>query len=276
MGQPDGKTALRRFISLTLFGCVVLAGCDSKHSDDARNAEYAPAPSMAAPISGEMAKAGAMLAYEHQLDLKLPPALIAPHVTAVREACETAKFGACNVLNIDQDSTSAELVLRAAPAAIEPLVALAAKDGEMGRRVTSAEDLADAVADNSKRQQRLLSQQRRLDELAARQDISVTDLITLSGEQANIENELQSLAQAAAQNQRRLDTNRLTLRFTASGTAVRTSHLSDAFTGLLDKLIAGIADAVGGLSYALPFIILAFPVLLLWVWLWRRFIRRRG
>ena len=39
-----------------------------------------------------------------------------------------------------------------------------------------------------------------------------------------------------------------------------------------------LADAVAleRASYVLPFVILAFPVVWLWVGLWRRFVKRRG
>ena len=38
----------------------------------------------------------------------------------------------------------------------------------------------------------------------------------------------------------------------------------------------GTADALERASYVLPFVILAFPVVWLWVGLWRRFVKRRG
>ena len=256
MRHPDGKTSL-------LLMLLVLTGCSPKdHSE-------------ATVISGEQGKVGAQLAYEHELNLSLPVALLAPRMQATREACESARFGPCNILGIKQDSDGGQMVLRIAPAGVEPLVTMAAEGGKLGQRITTAEDLADAVADVQRRQERLLAQQQRLDELAKRKDITVGDLITLSKEQANIENDLQELAQAAAGQKRRLDTNRVTLNFSTSDGLQQQSRLSRMFSNLGENLVDGTADALERASYVLPFVILAFPVLWLWVWLWRKLVKRR-
>lgn len=193
-----------RSTALMLLAALLLGGCSPK--------EY----SESTPINGEQGRAGALLAYEHELSLAMPLALLAPRMQATRQACESAQFGACNILRIEENSDGGTIVLRIAPSGVEPLVKMVAEGGQLGRRITSAEDLADAVADVRRRQERLQAQQKRLDELAARKDITVGDLITLTKEQASIENELQELAQIAAGQQRRLDTNRVTLNFSPS------------------------------------------------------------
>ena len=264
MRHLDGNPSLLRNTVLILLAGLALGGCSPKtHSE-------------ATVISGEQGRAGAQLAYEHELSLSLPAALLAPRMQATREACESARFGACNILGIKEDSSGGEIVLRIAPAGVEPMVAMAAEGGKLGQRITTAEDLADAVADVRRRQERLLAQQQRLDELAKRKDITVGDLITLSKEQASIENELQELAQAAAGQQRRLDTNRVTLNFRASDGSQQQSRFSRMFSNLGDNLVNGTADALERVSYVLPFVILAFLVLWLWVWLWRKFVKRRA
>ncbi len=264
--QPDGKPASRHSLVLLLLASLSLAACSP--SDRSL--------SSASAVRGEQGQAGAMLAYEHELTLTLPLAQIAPRLAETRQACETARFGACNILRIEQSAERADITLRIAPTGVEPLVAMAGEGGELGQRVTSAEDLADAVADMQRQQERLRAQQARLDDLAKRRDISVSDLIALSKEQAGIENDLQALAQVAAGHQRRLDTNRVTLSFTPSDSSQRASNLREAFANLLDNLADGTAQAVEKASYTLPFLILAFPTLLLWVWLWRKFVRRRA
>ncbi|AKA25304.1 DUF4349 domain-containing protein [Pseudomonas chlororaphis] len=226
-------------------------------------------------IGGAQGKAGAQLAYEHELTLSLPSAQIADRLNATREACESAKFGACNILRLEQGERRAQAILRIVPDGVEPIVGLAAQGAEIGQRITSAEDLADAVADVQRQQERLKAQQQRLDQLAARKDITVSDLIVLSKEQASIENDLQALAQAAAGQQRRIDTNRLTLNFVPTDSSQRGSKLQRAFDNLLDNLAYGTAEALEKGSYVLPFLILTFPLVMIWVWLWRRFVRRR-
>ncbi|MBC2658839.1 DUF4349 domain-containing protein [Pseudomonas sp. MSSRFD41] len=261
--QDDHPRHLRR-LALALLGALALSACSPS---DPRSAGVA--------LGGAQGHAGAQLAYEHELTLSLPSEQIGPRLAQTREACEQAKFGACNILRLEQGQYRAQVVLRIVPGGVEPLVQQAAAGAELGERITSAEDLADAVADVQRQQQRLKAQQQRLDELAARKDISVGDLIALSKEQAGIENDLQALAQTAAGQQRRLDTNRLTLNFQPSDSGQRSSNLKRAFSNLLDNLADGTAEALEKGSYVLPFVILAFPLALLWVWLWRKFVRRR-
>ncbi|APC20935.1 uncharacterized protein DUF4349 [Pseudomonas protegens] len=264
MQHQDDHPAKFRRLALALFGALALSACSpSDHN------------SSAVALGGAQGKAGAQLAYEHELSLSLPAAQIGPRLAQTREACEKAQFGPCNILRLEQGKYRAQVTLRIVPDGVEPIVQQASQGAELGERITSAEDLADAVADVQRQQQRLKAQQQRLDELAARKDISVSDLIALSREQAGIENDLQALAQTAAGQQRRLDTNLLTLKFLPSDGVQRESSLKRAFSNLLDNLADGTAEALEKGSYVLPFVILAFPLVLLWVWLWRKFVRRR-
>ncbi|ROM29080.1 hypothetical protein BK645_08900 [Pseudomonas protegens] len=264
MQHQDDHPAKFRRLALPLFGALALSACSPGDHN-----------SSAVALGGAQGKAGAQLAYEHELSLSLPAAQIGPRLAQTREACEKAQFGPCNILRLEQGKYRAQVTLRIVPDGVEPIVQQASQGAELGERITSAEDLADAVADVQRQQQRLKAQQQRLDELAARKDISVSDLIALSREQAGIENDLQALAQTAAGQQRRLDTNLLTLKFLPSDGVQRESSLKRAFSNLLDNLADGTAEALEKGSYVLPFVILAFPLVLLWVWLWRKFVRRR-
>ena len=264
MQHQDDHPAKFRRLALALFGALALGACSPGDHN-----------SSAVALGGAQGKAGAQLAYEHELSLSLPAAQIGPRLAQTREACEKAQFGPCNILRLEQGKYRAQVTLRIVPDGVEPIVQQASQGAELGERITSAEDLADAVADVQRQQQRLKAQQQRLDELAARKDISVSDLIALSREQAGIENDLQALAQTAAGQQRRLDTNLLTLKFLPSDGVLRESSLKRAFSNLLDNLADGTAEALEKGSYVLPFVILAFPLVLLWVWLWRKFVRRR-
>jgi len=247
---------------LLLGALLALAGCSKK-------AEVA-----VLPLSGEKAKAGAMLAYEHRLHIKLPGAEIAGHLASARQACETARFGACNVLRIEQGEHDAELVVRIAPDGVEPMAKLAAQGGTVGLRQTTAEDLADAVNDNQRQRDLLEKHAQHLAELAGRKDIAVTDLIVLSHEQASVESQLQTLQAVAANQQRRLDTNRLELHFDDIDAYSRSGRFGNGFSSLLDQVTDGVTDALRMLGYGLPFLLLAFPLALLWRRLWRRFTQR--
>lgn len=249
-------------LALLLLGVLQAAtGCSKKQ-------EVSPAP-----VSGEQSKAGAMLAYEHTLRIKLPEAKIADRLAAARQACESNRFGACNILRIQQDEHLASLVVRIVPEGVEPMAKLASQGGAVGYRQTRAEDLADAVNDNRRQRDLLEKHARHLAELAARKDMAVADLIALSHEQASVESQLQLLQAVASNQQRRLDTNRLELDFGSSDRYTRGGRIGTGFSGLPDEVTDGVIDALGLLGYGLPFLILAFPLAMLWRRLWRRFTR---
>ena len=259
------RLASLRTILLALLLMPLLTACSKKQ-------EVTPQAS----IGGEKNKAGAALAYEHRLTLRLPSETIAPRLAEARAACESARFGECSVLRIEQSSWDAALIVRIVPAGVEPLVSLAAKGGEVGERETSAEDLAPAVADNQRQQNLLKAQQQRLDALAARKDLAVADLIALGKEQASVESQLQELERQSAGQQHRIATNLLTLRLRPLGADSRGAQLRESLKGVLDEFVDGLANAIQAISYGLPFVLLGFPLLLLWLWLWRRFARRRA
>jgi hypothetical protein len=224
---------------------------------------------------GETSAPTAMLAYEHRIDIKLPAEQIPQRLKAAREACATAQFGECHILNIDQNQYSSRLTVRVLPAGVEPLIALAGEAGNITSRHTSAEDLSRAVTDNRQQQAQLAAYAKRMDELSRRADITVADLITLAREQASVQQQREGLAQEATQQQRRIDTNLLTLNFSEANTNSTWRDFTDSLGNLLHKLLKGITDALSLVAYGLPFLLLLFPVLLLWRWAWRRFVGRK-
>lgn len=216
----------------------------------------APAP------GGETPKAGAMLAYEHSIYIELPSAEMPERLAAAREACDTGRFGVCNILRIEQDSRDkdSQLVMRLVPAGVEPLVKLAAQNGKITRRQTRADDLTDAVQDNRRKLALIDEFAKRLEELVRHKDMAASDLIELSRQRAQLQIDRESLQNAAAQYQRRIDTNLLTINFTTTS-----SH----------QLINGISDAFSAFAYCIPYLLLAFLIALAWRWIWRRGTRSR-
>ncbi|WP_158885405.1 DUF4349 domain-containing protein [Rhodanobacter sp. L36] len=228
-----------------------------------------------AAVTGEKQHAGSMLAYEHNVQLVLPAASITAQVELTRQACETARFGACNLLRLQWGGSSSVISLRIVPDGVAPLIKLAAQGGQVGQHTISADDLADAVGDNHRQQALLLAQQQRLSDIAARRDLGVADLITVGKEQADLENQLKALEGQAAGQQHRLDTNLVTLEFVPPDENSSGSRLRLSLSGMGDRLAEGTSDAMDMLGYGLPFLILAFPLLLLWRWLWRKVVRWR-
>lgn len=250
-----------------VFACslLLLASACSRQGADSTSGAAAP-KSESVALQGESNRAGNALAYAHEATIRMEGQAIAGRVAAVHKACMDGRFGACSVLAEEQgmgESPSGRLQMRATPAAIEPLVKMAADGAEIGQRSTQAEDLADAVRDNGLRQRRLASQHAKLSEFIERKDIKVEDLITLSQQLASLEAELQSVEQEAAQQRRRIETNLLTLHFEAVGVTRQSSEIRQAFRSLgstWDSSIGVLITVVGAL---LPFA--AFVAIVWWL-----------
>jgi hypothetical protein len=231
----------------------------------------ASAPKAAQGI-GARNRNGSQLAYAHEVRVRLDAARIAQGLAAVHEACVSARFGQCDVLEEELsagENPSGTLTVRAVPEAIDGLVGLAAKGGEVAQRSTTADDLADAVRDNGLRQQRLHLQHDKLGAILERKDLKVADLISVTERMAGIEAELQSLEQEAAQHARRIATNRLTLVFESAGLSASTSKVGKSFRDASSVLDASVAALVTIIGAALPFAV--FAGLVAWmVRVWRR------
>ncbi|KAF1054207.1 MAG: hypothetical protein GAK43_01004 [Stenotrophomonas maltophilia] len=250
-----------------------LLGCSGGHEGER-------AAAGAAAFQGEQAKAGSALAYEHQVGIRLPVERIDPQLSAAREACSSERFGPCDLLGIRQEGDerhrSAQLVVRIAPDAVEKMVALAASGGELQRRETRAEDLAQAVADTQRTRERLERQYQTLQSYQNRKDLSVADLLALAKELASVEEQLQVSSQTAAQQQRRITSNLLTLDFSSEYQRDgRWQRIAEAFGNSLDNLTEGTVNAVEVSATGLPLLIVLVIAALIVRALWRRVGRKR-
>lgn len=253
---------------LLVVALFAAAGC-AKKSVSAAGAD--------APIA-DQGKAGAFLAYEHTVRIGLDADAVAKQVDAVREACASERYGACSLLSAQVDSGTrigGEVAVRIVPAGVEPLVKLAAEGGAIRSSATRAEDLAQPIADNE-RQRSLLSHQRaKLEEFQSRKELAVADMLALARELAALETQIDAAEQESAQQQRRLETNHLTIQFLADNASTQESRVVASMKNLWASFNDGLADAVEYAGYLLPFVLLGFPLLLLLRWLWRRATRPR-
>lgn len=274
------QAAVAAAVLLALMGCArheageVAADASSLDRVQVSGERYA-AP---APAKALQAPEGTFLAYEHDVSVRLPGADIGKHVAAVRDACQQQRFGDCAVLEISEQgdpSPEGEITVRTAPAGVEPLVKLAGEGGEIASRSSSAEDLAQQVADTGRTRARLENEHARLLEYQRRGDLKMADLLTLSQRLAEIESGLQQAGQEAAQQKRRIDTQRLTISFSAVGTEQRRSELGQALSETGEIFTGSIAVVIRFIAGVLPPAILV--ALLVWVarlW-WRRRKRRK-
>lgn len=225
----------------------------------------------------QTASAGSFLAYEHALVFDTPIAQHAARLEAVRRACTASEFGACSVLEIQQSAapwSGTRFRLRAVPAAIDPLIQRAGDGDSPVQRESKAEDLADAVSDTAARQALLTRQREQLVAFSERRDLSASDLIALAQQMAGIEAELHQLSGTAAHQQRRLETNLLSIQWRDPDAH---QEKEQSISGLLDTFLMGWRDGLESvaeqLGYFLPLLLVAFPIALTWRWAWRRLTR---
>ncbi len=214
----------------------------------------------------------AMLAYEHEVDIRLEADKIALKVKAAKQACETGKFGACLVLGVSQSGgryPRASLSVRAEPKTIEPLIAAAGEGGDIGDRSTRAEDLAVAVRDNTLLRSRLSKQHARLLEFQGRSDLKVADVIALSEQLSKVEAELEAAEREGAIQKRRIETQLLTIAFAPHVGEAGRSEIAVAFGDsgrVMASSSAGVIRVVAGLLPVLLALALA-------IWVLRRLVR---
>lgn len=210
---------------------------------------------------------GALLAYEHDAQIALDADEIPERVRAARSACESAKFGACVVLNVQQnggDYPSAMLGMRIAPAGVEQMIALASDGARLGSRSTRAEDLAVVVRDNTVAKERLRKELARLQEFQQRRDLAVADMIALSRQLAETEAQLQATEQEGAQHRRRIDTQLLTLHFQPPGGESGRNEIGQALRDFGSTLAMGAAWTIRAAAFLIPLVLVVTIAWLAW------------
>jgi hypothetical protein len=216
----------------------------------------------------------AFLAYEHEVQIEIRADEMAPRLQALQADCQQAKFGACTVLGVSQsggDYPRANLKVRIAPAGVEPMIRSAGEGAKIGSRSTHAEDLAEVVADNRLQRSRLQKEHARLTEFQQRKDISVSDMIALSRQLSEIEAQAEGAERAGAQQQRRIDTQLLTVELATPGGQQGRSEIAQSVRDFGAILTTSIAWLIRATAALLP----VAALLALLVFVWRRWRRRK-
>ncbi|MCL2346515.1 MAG: DUF4349 domain-containing protein [Desulfobulbus sp.] len=247
-------------------GAIALTGCSQSETDGTRASAPSAPPQATTP--------GAYLAYEHNVSITLDAGEIPARLQAAQTACNEQTYGACNVLEVNQQGGNyprASLTVRIVPTGVEPMIAAASQGGEIGSRNTHAEDLAQAVHDNETLRNRLKKERESLLEFRQRRDLSVADMIALSQQLAQVDARMQSAEQEAAQHQRRIDTQKLTLNFQPPYRQDSSGEIRRALHAFGETLATGTAWTIHAVAFLIP---LALVFGALW-WVIRRLRRRK-
>lgn len=213
------------------------------------------------------------LAYEHTVAIVLPGEDIPARIDAMQQACFSQSVGECEVLDVHQqggEHPSGSIRMRVAPKGVDLLVHQASGGGEIAERTTSAQDLAEAVAQNTQRRTRLENEHARLLEFQAKPNVSLEDMLKLSERLADVEAQLDTTHQEAAQHQRRIAYPLLTVAFRPQGVEVGGSAIGEAVRDSVEIASVSTAGMIRLLAGMLPVAAVAWLAWMAW-----RFLRRR-
>jgi hypothetical protein len=249
---------------------LALAGCGQNHA--AADAGAGAAGAVASPE-------GAALAYEHDIDIQLEAAQIGPRVKQIADACQSARFGDCAVLQVGQqggDYPTGSIRVRIAPKGVEPIIGLAGQGGEVSSRNTHAEDLAQQVADTALTKARLEKEHERLLAYEDGKDVKMADLLVITQRLSEIEAGVEQANKDAAQQRRRIDTQLVTVQFhTPAGQRSR-SEIGEAVRESGAILTSSVAFLIRAVSALLPVAVVLWLLGWIGLTLWRRRKRRNA
>ncbi|MEO6383729.1 MAG: DUF4349 domain-containing protein [Thermomonas sp.] len=248
----------RQWILAAAMLALVACSSDKAETTGAESAAADSASPQAAPAPN-----GTFLAYEHSVVIKLAGRQIPARVTAIQASCFAQTFGDCAVLNVQQQGgefPSGRVTVRITPKGVEPLIAQAGNGGDISSRNLTAEDLAEAVRDNTLQRDRLEKEHARLLQFEDRPNLAIADMLTLSKQLAEIEAAIDASQREAAQQQHRIDTNLLTLAFEPTGTEAGRSDIGQAFRDSAQILATSTAWMIRAGAALIPLLIILFAV----------------
>jgi hypothetical protein len=246
-----------------LAALLLLAGCESGKSGFAA----APAEGLAPPPDGT-------LAIEHEVAIDLPDDEIDKAHQAVLEACTTDAERRCTVLESSVSHGEygmGSLRVRIRPAGVEPLIALAATFGEITRRTTKAEDLAKPILDTGKRLAMLEAYLEDLHRLRQQSRQEVDALIRVAAEIAKTQSEIDAAKAEQAQLRQRVDLQIVGIHFYSERRQSFWAPIGEAFRDFRINLGTGVAQAIAGIAFLLPWLVILIPLLFLLRRLWRKY-----
>jgi uncharacterized protein DUF4349 len=286
------RSQARTLITL-LFACLVASCQKSELGPNGRMGAPGVAP-VPAGVAGQVAQASApaiprtsdSLAYEHMVSIELSKVDIASRVLEVQNACVSSKEFGCTLLDISTEGRrgvpSGSIRMRLAPAGVDPIIAVAAKDGEIVTRNTHAEDLAQPIADTERELALMTTHRDRLFELQKRKDLNVDQLITVSKELATVQTQIDALGTQRANLRRRVDTDLLTINLSLPREeSSREQHpVRDALRSFTGQFWEGVGMVIDFIAYFLPWLLVIIPGLFLlrlfWRWMSRWIARREA
>ena len=255
-----------RLAFLVFLVAGALLGCSEKNASTAPVPEAEPAASAANPRR--------VMAYEHAVSLDVEAARVAAIHAATEAACRALVEEQCVVLESRLDTgdyTSATLKLRARPGGVRRLLTELATQGDVIHQSVKAEDLAAPIQDATRKLAMLEDYRSRLEALRVEAGGDVDALIKVNRELASVQGEIEALSGQQAHLLQRVETEILTVSLSSFASRSFWQPVSSALSSFGGDLAEGVATAITGTAYLVPWGI----VLVVLVWIGRKLLRRR-
>jgi VIT1/CCC1 family predicted Fe2+/Mn2+ transporter len=214
------------------------------------------------------------LAEEHSLTIDLHESNIATTFQAVVARCNEDIDNQCTVLDSELNNgiyVYASIRVRVKPDGIDSLVSIATSSGQQTGLSTHVEDLAKPVIDNEERTGMLRAYMEDLVNLKEQSKGNVEALIKVTSEMAETQLKLDSMAGDHAYLRQRIDLDILNIRLVSERERSFSAPLKNAIADFADDLSEGIASAISGFAYLLPWLFILVPLAFLIRFLWRKF-----
>ncbi len=213
------------------------------------------------------------LAYAHNIDIATAKdTLDRAHSTLV-EKCNSDETLGCTILYSDvsrSDYPSASLRLRVIPSAVEPLITLAGEVGVVRRNSTTVEDLAEPIRDTKGNIKKLRSHLTDLENLRTQSKSDIRALIAVTAEIAKVTSQLETALGQEAHLLERVELQILNINFSVDRRSSFFAPIGHALSEFSDDLSEGIAQAISGFAYLLPWLVVLIPLLMFVRFLWRK------
>jgi hypothetical protein len=257
-----------------LFVTTHLVACSSENA--VLTSRSGDATQFVAPESRQL-EANKYLAYRHSITIDIAENKLESSYNQVVNFCTKDTVFACTTLSSGLDKVkhmpsgkqmSADIRIRIKPQGVNPLIAVASKQGEMVHQSTYAEDLAKPIIDNNKRLKMLQAYQAKLLELETKAAKDIDALIKISSELSKTQSQLEQTAGKKAHFLKRTSMDVISIRFIVMKNRGFWSSISTALSTYSRNLSDGVAQTITATAYILPWLVLIICIVYLLRFLW--------
>jgi hypothetical protein len=273
--QGQGRLVVCRHpLSTFLLLAFTLVACTSRDSTDAeRHVDGTTAPAPGRGNSSEQQ----YLAYEHAVTVDIDEAALKPIYEKIHATCNTDKEIDCTVLDasITTDSyLSAKLRLRTKPEGVKKLIALVSASGRVSSQSTHVEDIAKPITDVAKRLTMLRDYQAKLLELQGKPTDDIDSLIKIVEKLAAVQADLERASGESAHLLTRVNLEMLNVSLSTRASLLFWAPIANSLGEFPGHLSRGMAAAIVGVAYVLPWLLVTLIGIVPIRAVWRRLRRQ--